>query len=309
MAAFYQIDRPSVRWYTEMNMPKEISQYFNRLIKTFSSFSFYTQLPKTTVRTSLVFFLISMLWLGGLRSWRWHQFELPRWRSALDQTATEIKQEWPTNLEIKWDGQKLTVNQDSPLAVPMPEATKQPEMKWEGKLAYIVGQDNAPTQLAAVLPSSSLVIITPTQLHVSDGQGAWTSTTLSTLPVLDQTTFSLSQQNVPAVVDHLTDQAQKLTNKIVDLIIVGWPVALIINRILVVGFDTILLYIVLRLLSKDWKLKQLWPVALHAAVAAELVNFVGQFLYPHSTLPWFSLVFWLITGATVFKLSYNKKVR
>ncbi len=270
-----------------------ITTYFKLLASSFVSSEPYIRLLHSSFWKTLWFFIVSMLLVGLSSAARFNMVTIRQWNTIAGNVIAEATANYPQDLELKWNEDTLAMNISEPLAVPYPTALPKPELFPE-QFLYVVPQEITPNEFERQLDKFSLFVITPTHLYVNDLQNHWSELVLKDAILADSfdiTKGSLSEM-APVAQGHISGQ----------LTIVGvlaW-ILLPIWLVMIQFFTCFMLAILLTLIFKLYRLSvpfpKSWQLTLHVAIVAETIHQVSLWLYPNTSVPMYSLAFWLIFG-------------
>lgn len=258
-------------------------------------------------RTLTLFLVVTGLIgaLNGIRLVYQSGDEVLRFPQAL---SDEWVTNYPPNLVINWQDQSLTLEPTptQPVVIPWPAVLAQ--TGWPGPLAiYDPQAETQPADVAKSVPHEPLFILDQRQIWAKSAAGEWSqSFPLTDLPVLnegDQT------WNKAAVVELLGQTVAQLRHWLKTGLVM-WPFASILLtwwvRIWFVLTESTLLWALGRLIG--WRIgwKKLTKLVCLIVPVAEVINWLGHWLYPDLSWSLFHVTFWLLLA--YLSLQFPKQI-
>jgi hypothetical protein len=270
-----------------------ITTYFTLLFSSFVSSEPYMRLLRSSFWKTFWFFIASMLLIGLSSAARFNTRTIPQWRIIAQNVIAEAVTNYPNDLELNWEEDRLAMNIVEPLAIPYPTALAKPELFPETFL-YLSPEELTPSNFKRHLSTFSLFVITPTHLYVNDLQDHWSELLLTDAIATDS--FTITKTGV----GEMSQATQELINGQIAVVgVLAW-VGLPLWLVVVQFFSCFVMAILLTLIFKLYRLHvpfmKSWQLTLHVAIVAEAVHQLSLWLYPETTVPMYSLAFWLIFG-------------
>ncbi len=282
-------------------------QYWHILTGSLTQPTFYVQVLNQPFRRSLQFFLISSVLLGIASAWLMIQYRFPEYQRMFKEVTQEISQNYPDELSIQWQDQTLSTSNQEPLMIPYPHFFQAKPTQ----VAMVIDPSLDTTQFDQLnqrLPASSLSVVGSTQLLINDGLGNWSVLALADLPYFDQN-FTINQQTLPGVLDQANHHFQQLLQLISPTLYVIWPLIYMFKNAWIILWYAIVGQFILSWYGKNFGFKKIYQLSLHLIVVAQLVEIVGQYLYPDLTFSLLSLTFWCLFIALSFTLKRVSAVK
>jgi hypothetical protein len=272
------------------------NSYISLLLNSFSSSAPYVELLRASFWKTMGFFWVSMLIIGLSLAARFQFKTVPYIKHVIHSTSTEISENYPQDLTFSWSGERLDMSLNSPLEIAYPSSSPR-RLPFPETLGYISPEEINIGDFERQFDKMSLLVITPTQLYVSDLQDDWTQFPLSSLLAAN---FTINQQNLP---QHLEQTQSFLINQLRFVSVLAWiglPIWLAINQLITCFILGLFMTFAFRLHQMKVSFWKSWQLALHIAVIAEAINQLSLWLYPNTDFPMYSLAFWLIFAFVVW---------
>ncbi len=262
----------------------KIRTFLQAFWRTFTSVEYYVDVLNAKLGFSIRFFLMSYVLLGIFSAVLFYFFDTPRLLQHLDTDFAHIQQNYPSDLKINWDGQKLSLTPTQVLSLPYPTAFPFPTDTFPSTFAVIDPQVSQPNK-------ESFVFINDKKIFLSEGAGQWSDFPLNNFPQFDKP-FSITKDSLPNQMTTWKTAAQEsMTFFALIYPIFFIPITIIGNLFSVLIYSAIAFYI-LRFTANRLAYWKIFQVALHISVAAETVNILITHFLPQNELPMYALAFW-----------------
>jgi hypothetical protein len=274
--------------------------YWRTLVGSISNPHYYREsLPKSWW-FSLRFFLISMMIIGLVLSAAIIKINFPQYQSQLKDIVQELANNFPADLELKWEQNQLTSNYSAPILVNYP-STFQPPTEFPEKALIILPNHNDQS-VPQDVPASSLMVANQSQLFLTDFKGNWSHIPLADLPGLEQP-LTLNQQTLPQFQENMNlfiDSSLQTSRHILPIAL---PVVIVVTQFFDSLFYALIGFIGLRFFSKQHTFRRIWQISLHLCVIAFALSQLAAYLYPKNELPLYALTFWILFSLVSWNLN------
>lgn len=269
-------------------MSNFLLDYWQTLKGSLGNAYYYARITQKPLAWSMRFFVISLILMGLAQGFVFVTQTLPKWQEEVVQMRQELVNEYPSDLELSWDGRQIASSAEEPQPIFYPADFDYRSYNLPPRLGVIdLSQDPQPS------PDDFLVVITQDHLWLNDFRGDFQTTSLSLW--LGDEAWTMTANNLPAVLDQLEETLiepwwQSLT-WLGPIAIIAW---LILGKSAMAVIEGILLYLVLYVYDRRLPYLKTLQLSLHLLIPAELVNQVGRLVYPQATFSFTSLAFWAL---------------
>jgi len=274
-------------------------EYLQKIWLTLSTPRYYLQVIRETLASSLVFLLISCLWLGSLNALFFTQHILPTWQTTGNQLIEQFIAHYPPMLQISWDLNRLSWQPTERFALPFPNELRTEPSIWPATLALLVSEDQSPTELG-LNQTETIAVVTPSTLYLSD-QKNWNQLPLGELPGFEEA-FVINQARLPELGATWQSYLTQALNLFWWISFGLAPLLLIITSFWNAFLNAVLVFFILRMGSLYLKFQTTLKLSAHVVVASLFVTQLQQWLYPNSTLPLASFAYWIYMTVIIFVL-------
>ncbi|MBP7768221.1 hypothetical protein KA082_00100 [Candidatus Woesebacteria bacterium] len=260
--------------------------FFTTILLSISSLGFYAKLIFHSLSKSIRFYLLFLLLAAVVRSLPIYFYYMPHFVDIAQQSFSEFIAYYPANLAITWNGKELLSNSPE-LPIYYSEALKK---EFGENLPYqYFGYFTASS--AATQNTDALMSIDSTTIFLnSPGKK---SEPLPIASILGQGTLELNKQTFEKLATTWRDtKASYLAVFGVLLPFISFFL-LIFQRGIMLLMEAALFYFFKRIQGIHWSYATSIIYAIHIFVPAEIVSFVAQYVYPASTVSFFSLTVWI----------------
>lgn len=300
-----------------------LKNYFNDLRLSFSSIIYYFKVTNSPWHRSLRFFLLSFLFLGIGYSWKINSKDLPQLESNIRQTLTEIKDNYPDNLIVSYQNNKLELKDRE---ISLNDYSAEELMLLFGDDAELESIElwsndfyvNWPTALSTTTASSglsqylaiytsnvdenylnqlketsnSLLLVSPDKFLIND-RGVWLEYLWADFELAD---FSFDKEQVINSINKwLNNDLKQGMDNLKTAVFIFMPIFLIISKLLLSFFYALLLWFLTNLSLKKNTYLQSCKLTWHIFVVAQTIKLLTSLLYPENYINMFSLSFWAIS--------------
>lgn len=250
----------------------------------------------------LSFFVVSSLILG-IASYLFFELKtVPALQTDEQATLLQIEKNYPANLKFAWDGEHLKNNLVTPLVVPYPSYVLPDQYGWPASLATILPSENssASSQAAALNTAtpSSLLNISSTTITINQG-GQGSDVNLGDTPGFEQP-FMVDHSSVPQQLAQIDSHFQSLLKTGEKLAVVGFPLGLTLNLLLISLLPSLLLWLFFRFYHWPYAFAVAWHLILLVTLVSELVQQIGTWIYPTTQVPLYGITFWVLLILVMF---------
>jgi hypothetical protein len=273
-------------------LPPFISRYFEETIATFTSSEYYKKLPHQSTMATSLWFAVSMTILSWLVLGWSALVEKPQLFRWYDFAVEEAGVHFPTNQVISWTGQELKLSQAVPLTIYFPAGVLKRELDLPERLAVVFPEVINESEFATKLPTTALMVATPTTLFIHDSAGGWRKFEWNTL--LSQTpSFSISKESV-------VDQLKSFKPVLERTFYLMMGVGMILLPLLLGGYyalsalmDALLAYALFWIAGTTLSFSSLYKISLHLSLVAGVISTLSMWMYGVGSLPLYGLVYWI----------------
>jgi hypothetical protein len=274
--------------------------FFDRILKSLFSLTFYQHLASFSFFSSLKFYLLFLVLAAFVRSIPIWVGIIPTLVGYTDTALTELATQYPADLQLSWDGSTLTSSKN-PLTVPFPaswDLSKLPLHDQHGVLAVIeTTTSDLQPQADAFLTVGNKDVYIPTPEKTTEKMPLQT--------FLNQP-FAIDAQNLPSYIEYW----QTIKISVATGVAIATPfslyVLLFFQRLVMLFLEGTLFYVFRKVLGSDWQYSTTLQYTLHFFIPAEIIDFVSQLVYPESTFSIFSLTVWLYFFAVTLYPSFRR---
>lgn len=274
--------------------------FWRSFLNTLTNPKYYVDVLNAKLRFSLRFTLISYVVMSLLAVVLFSFIDVPKLQTALGSYIDQVVADFPTNQEVSWNGLRLQLSEPEPYALAFPQL---PDLQGTPpNLVEINPAVEMAAQISQTSDNKSAFFANQTQLFVSQPGGGWSGTPLTDF--LSSSPFVINKQTLVAQQPQL--QQQLATGlRLLPLaflaffLLVSFPL-----RMLNVIFDTIFIYVVIRIFGLPMSFKKVVQVSLHVSVAAELITILTANFA--AGLPMFTIAFWGYTLIIYWQLRHVK---
>lgn len=274
----------------------KLKNYYKTLIKAFTQPLFYLEVMQKPFKFAFSFFIFSGILLGLSLTLHVHNFFLPDVQNASKQIIEEGVTNYPQNLEIRWEDERLSMNQSEPFLVSYPAqmATTDHPTKILGAFLpeEIDSIESINQNLEAKEISTPLILFTPKKLFINDLQ-TWTELSLDEIFV-NVDTFLINKAQIDALKPQMITNIERLVQAFKKISWILIPLGFILIRLWQSLVESVLIWIILKLNHFKIRFLQSWQLSLALTVIAEIINQLTRWLYPDFHFPMTSLAFWVL---------------
>lgn len=269
--------------------------FLRTIKKTLTQPAYYFEIMQAKFWFVFRFFSLSLILLGLLMAVRFNQRSIPQLKTGFNQALAELKNNYPVELMIEWDGSKLELSTDDPITIGYPSnwpGILPAEIEQPTQLAYLTDQDLTSDEINKEFTVDSWFVIDQDQLFVSDLNQGWNSQLLS--PLFPEPR-SISAENLDQFINEIQQTVESYLQAIQASSYFVIPLALIMTTLWTLLIESVILFLLFKLNRLGLNFGQTFKFSLQVGVVAELVNQLSIWLYPDLNWPMFSLTFWLVT--------------
>lgn len=262
--------------------------YWNTLINTLTNPKYYVDILNARLRFTARFVLISYVLLSLLAATLFWALELPMLRETFTNYLSKVTADFPVTQEVQWNGLQTSLTEPTePVSLPFPQFPDGQGLP--PKLVVIdpriMSVNEIPSQGDA---ERSMFFVGKHQLYVAQPGGGWSEMSLT--DVLSTTPFTISKYSLESSQPEYQEQIGRVLQLLplafgLFYFFIAFPL-----RIFNVIVDTVIIFILVKVLGLPFGFKKVLQISLHAAVAAELISVVTSHFA--AGLPMFSLAFW-----------------
>lgn len=267
-------------------------RWINNWWELLSSPQKYYQVSHWPWRVVFSYVVVAALCLGAISATYFNVVEIPAFKQAFNQAQTEVVNHFPSELEVTWNGSNLTTNRQQIETVYYPDSVPVQEWQLPERLAYYLPDEQ--TDIATVanqLPTSSLAIITPSMLAVTDFQGNWSSVPLSQL-LTGIPEATVTNRSLPQQLSVLTTMIHTTLSMIGGFAFIAFPLSILVTRIITAAIDGLLVWFFLRLQRYLFTYGQVLRMSLLITMIASATQLASELLYGSHSWPIFGVVYW-----------------
>ncbi len=233
---------------------------------------------------------MAALVLGVASATYFTSVELPQAHRWISQAGAEVQQYFPPDLVLNWTGQELLSNTTQPQTIYYPSFIEAQSYDLPERLAFYSPVVTTPQAVIEQLSLSSLAVITPSTLFLTDFQGGWSDLPLNTLTNIAPT--QIDAQSIPEIVVTLQNAARQVLEISQWLLFGLFPISIATTRLISAILDGLLAYILIRLQNYRFTYGQVLKLSLLITMIASSAEFIAQLMYRPLTIPIFSIVYW-----------------
>jgi hypothetical protein len=274
--------------------------FIQALLKTFTDVRYYRDVLQAPFSFSLRFFILATISLGLTRAVYVNYRLVPTWRSYTTAIVNELERDFPSDLEITWNGRTLSTNQD-PTEVPYPQVVQPQPDSLPPVLGYLTSSPVAPDSFSTHFPQRSLLVATQDTLYVSDSQGAWSDVPLSTVPGFDRS-FTLSRQTLPTFIETARQEITQFWSWAQGMLVILSAGYVLLSGLWVAALEGLFAYFILRFSGLKITYGKAVQLAFHLVIVAEALSQVVLWVYGPVDIPIFSITFWCLFAYVVLTL-------
>ncbi len=284
----------------------KIRTYFQTLIKSISSPQYYLDVLNARFSFSLKFFLFSYFLLAIIATAFYIQFDIPHYKMIFKQNSDAIKQYYPDQLKLSWDGKEL--KQSGPELVEVSYPIGIPHDGLPDKLAYIDASATSIDQITKLGKSNSLFAITKDTLYASRNEGGWSPLPLKETPGF-QSAFTIDKTSLA----HYLGIWETIFNSSLNAFTFIYPVAFFfwigLLRLMTLAVNSVFVYYLLRLLGKNLPYKKVFQLGMHIIVVAGLLDILTSHVIPPNVeIGIYGVAFWLYLIVVLLSLWNVKNI-
>jgi len=270
-----------------------LKTYWHTISNLFTSPQYYLEIFKAPFGFSLRFFIISMVFLGLSLTWRVNQKLIPSLQHQTNIALDEAVTNYPAELEITWNKNQLKSSTTETIKIAYPSSMEK-SSGLPPTLGYFIPENFSSTQFSNRLEQESLFVVTDRNFFINNLQGDWTKAPLTELlPTAD---VVLNKNTSAEFISKLKQELGKIASFIKKLNFIIIPIGLIIARLWMSFFESILLFLFFKLNKLSLKFSKIIQFSLHLVVVAEIINQVASWLYPNIQVSMLTLAYWSIFG-------------
>lgn len=236
---------------------------------------------------------ISLLLISFFFVYQWQQTVLPVLEENLRTQLEESRAYYPENLEISWDGQELQLSTTEPLQMPNPWPSILTQPPFPATLAVVTDSSQPASELAANLAQPPLFMVTRDTLWVSDLQNTWSNIPLQEAPGFESP-FTITAESYPWYVSEWQNMVTQASSVLRFLSFFLIPLSYSITKLLTLTFDSLLIFLLLKLFPASPSFKAAWHLTLQVGVVASFLTGVATLLYSNLNFDFFTLCFWVL---------------
>jgi hypothetical protein len=278
--------------------------FLKQLTSIFTSSKGYMQFSRLNRWQLLWFCAACSVLLSAIWSAKVIRHDLAQFKTNAQQAAQEFALYYPEDLQINWDGTKLTSEPTNYYTVYFP--------------SFITGSElNLPQNLASFIPNQtthadlnekykdSFAVITPTQLYTQTSQSEWDTFALADF--IEANTFTFTKQEVEASTSKSILFDQTFWHQVQVIVLVLGPFA-VFSGIIWNGTIQFLLafLIIIKLYGTKIQGKILAKLSIPVVIVATFIQLTAELLYGRVTLPLFSIGYWLLLFLALKRFSKRK---
>lgn len=262
--------------------------FWRTLVKSITSARYYREVVKAPFWFSFRFFIMSMVLLSPVVSYRLQQRVFPQYKQLAQQGIAEAAQQFPEDLQINWEDEQLTTSPSASTTISWPQGFNYEEQNLPGSVAYVdtTGETTSTENL------NSLFLVTNTRLFMNDLQGNWTDFPLSSMFNTDS--FSFNKDNLPELVEVSNLALDGFYRLAIIATYIIAPFVLIGSRLWIGLLESFLAYLVLKMNRSSMSFPKVYQLGLHIMVVVEIIVQVADWIYPNHQLPLFTIGYWLM---------------
>lgn len=268
-----------------------LKTYWHIISQLFTSPEYYLKILRAPFWMSVRFFTISMIALGLTWAWRINQIIIPISAEQVSQGLDELENNYPAELEIIWDENKLSSSAPEAIGISYPNSMEQ-NSQFPPLLGNFIPTDISSEQFSAEFEQTSLLVITTDKLYVNNLQGVWSDVPLS--DVLPTEKIVLNKDTVPELVSKSKQQLEKVVDLVKKLNFLIAPLVLITIRLWMSFLEAILVFLFFKLNQLAFKFKKVFQFSLHLTVVSEIIAQVTSWIYPDIQISMLTLSYWSI---------------
>lgn len=231
------------------------------------------------------FYAVFLALLAGMMTlfyWSSVRFQL---YSMVETTISELEAGYPSDLKIEWTGSELHAS-IIPLFVSFPSTAPQFLKDQATYLAIYTATESATP------PASTLFLVTPQQLHdVEEGR---ISGGVQLADFLGSDTFTITEQNLPTFMDRAVDMSRSAISALGFVYPIGAYLLLWISSLYVAVFETVIIFVLIKLQGIRLSFRQLFQLSLTILVPAQIINTVTTLAQLHTPISMLTLSFWIL---------------
>jgi hypothetical protein len=257
---------------------------------------YYLHIVKAPLISSLKYFLVFFLLVGLYQNLNLYFNLLPKVKVETVRIISEVKKNFPYDLEISYKDRKLSSSID-PLYVTYPLSLNKIEGLEFSEDKFLMMDKSINKDNVASLASQSALAINQTQLFLKNYENNWTlqEVRLSDLfNLLEIKDFVLNYQTIGEVCEQVKINLLNFYQIIFYIISFSWPFLLIISRLILSLFESLFVYFFFRVFEIRLSYKKVWQISLHVFTISQLITLIGQQIYDFDLSFLFSLSYWLI---------------
>jgi hypothetical protein len=275
----------------------KLKLFFKTLKLSFTDPKYYLDVLKAKFSFSLKFFLVAFLLLSLTRSLKFIFLEIPQLKSDFNQTLSQVKNNYPENLVIKWNQDNLELEGPEFLEVSYPSFVKT-NSEMPPKFAYLTNNEINENNI-----NKNFLINFDQQNLFAFGQPNYQSMPLKSLAGFEQE-FTLDQEKMLEILPEVDRSFENLLKNLTYLSPILFFIGLILSRIWIVFFEIILAFLLIKINKLKISFKKLIQISLHIVVVLEIIWQISKLLYPTHNLALINIGFWVIL---IFIYWTNKK--
>jgi len=279
-----------------------LKKYFLKLFSSINSIGFYRDLQNSSLLSVILFFLFSFFYLGVWFSIGIILKDIPELENQLEQELNLIKENYPDDLVITWDQEKLIINREK-INLNYPDWF---EFNKENFPKYFVSytQLNLTSELISQkLENSSLFIFDNDKIFVSNLKGKYSSLPLKETPGFEAK-FIIDKNSLPGKINLFQEKLKSVFKSFKIILPIFLIPGFIILGLLGNLIDTLLVFLFIRIFY-IFNFKYIFKISLHIAVIAQLIERLSSSLYKNYHYPLFAISYWVIMIFVLWNLNLN----
>jgi hypothetical protein len=282
---------------------KYLKKLLQNLWKVLSSHNWYREQHKKDSSENIAFILVSLGLIGVIHA---GQFYFDAWKkitSQITEIGHETLEKFPENLTLTWSNQTFSYTPPEVVSVPYPQSLSTQQTH---PLAFLSPTASHTATLKENAAQSTLLIVSPDQVLINDGQGDWTESQWKNLrlPVQDLT---ITKQTLPALFTQFEKYVAENQLFILGAIWIIGPLLFVVSKLWLALLDTAIIYFFWYISGQRWPFSRVYILTLLVTLPAEIIVIIAQLIYGPINFPLGAITYWICLIGVVLYQSYQDR--
>lgn len=271
-----------------------ISDYIQNLKSSITSIDYYFESQKKPFKNTIIFFVISIGFIGILRGFYDSIVNLPEMKGETYAILDELYENFDPELEIIWADNQLELNRDY-VDVYWPSSINSQEYDLTSTIALISNSEVPPEESELLLERDPLVYINKNSLYTSYQAETreWTGYSLADM-LSGMGSYSINKQVLPKIIEGIKETVDEMfiTIQVVNGFLVN--ILYISSRLWFLLIESILVFFLFKLNKYNFDFKKVLILSMNILVPTEIIHLLTNLLYPDLLLPIDTISYWVI---------------